>query len=98
MTLIKLLIELFGKGYLRKIMGTRANVAKPIRMDSNSPYKLYSDKAFEDPDLLFRIEKKLEEYGPYVLSNKNASEVKNFEMNARRLLIAKKKEQKHGSM
>tara|TARA_R100000655_G_scaffold4670_2_gene15006 strand:- start:600 stop:2024 length:1425 start_codon:yes stop_codon:yes gene_type:complete len=91
MTLIELLIQLFGKGYLRKIMGTRANVAKPIRMDANSPYKLYSDKAFKDPDLLFRIEKKLQEYGPYVLSNKNASEVKNFEMNARRLLIAKNK-------
>ncbi len=91
--MLKLLIELFGKGYIRKIMGTRANVTKPIKMDKNSPYKLYSDKAFNDPDLLFTIEKKLEEYGPYVLSNKNASEVANYEMNARRVLNARKQKE-----
>lgn len=91
MGLIQLLQQLFGKRYLSKIMGTRANVAKPIKMDKNSPYRIYSDKAFEDPDLLFKIEKKLEEYGPYVLSNRNATEVKNFEMNARRALAAKNK-------
>ena len=91
MSLIQLLQQLFGKKYLSKIMGTRANVAKPIKMDKNSPYRIYSDKAFEDPDLLFKIEKKLEEYGPYVLSNRNTQEVANFELNARRALAAKNK-------
>ena len=91
MKLLELLKQLFGKNYLNKIIGTRTNIAKPIKMDRNSPYKLYSDKAFNDSELLSLIEKKLQEYGPYVLSNKNASEVKNFEMNARRLLIAKNK-------
>ena len=91
MKLLELLKQLFGQNYLNKIIGTRTNIAKPIKMDRNSPYKLYSDKAFNDSELLSLIEKKLQEYGPYVLSNKNASEVKNFEMNARRLLIAKNK-------
>ena len=90
MKLLALLKELFGQGYLNKMIGTKTNIAKPIKMDKNSPYKLYSDKAFEDPDLLFKIEKKLEEYGPYVLSNKNSQEVANFEMNVRRALNAKK--------
>ena len=90
MKLLELLQELFGKSYLNKIIGTKTNISKPIRLDKNSPYKLYSDSAFENPEVLKFIEKKLEEYGPYVLSNKNASEVKNFEMNARRLLNAKK--------
>ena len=91
MKLLELLKQLFGQNYLNKIIGTRTNIAKPIKMDRNSPYKLYSDKAFNDPELLSLIEKKLQEYGPYVLSNKNASEVKNFEMNARRALTAKNK-------
>ena len=91
MKLLELLKQLFGQSYLNKIIGTRTNISKPIKMDRNSPYKLYSDKAFNDPDLLFKIEKKLEEYGPYVLSNKNTSEVSNFEMNARRALVAKNK-------
>ena len=91
MKLLELLKQLFGQNYLNKIIGTRTNIAKPIKMDRNSPYKLYSDKAFNDSELLSLIEKKLQEYGPYVLSNKNASEVKNFEMNARRALTAKNK-------
>jgi hypothetical protein len=89
MGLLQLLQELFGKNYLNKIIGTGTNVSKPIKLDKNSPFKLYSDKAFKDPEVLAFIEKKLAEYGPYVLSNKNMSEVKNFEMNARRLITAK---------
>ena len=58
-------------------------------MDKNSPFKLYSDSAFKNSDVLKFIEKKIAEYGPFALSNKNASEVKNFEMNARRLLNAR---------
>ena len=79
---------MFGKNYLNKIIGTRTNISKPIKLDKNSPFKLYSDKAFEDPKVLAFIEKKLSEYGPYALSNRNMTEVKNFEMNARRFLNA----------
>ena len=89
MGLLELLKSLFGKNYLNKVIGTGTNVSKPIKLDKNSPFKLYSDKAFNDPEVLAFIEKKLAEYGPYALSNKNMSEVKNFEMNARRLLNAK---------
>ena len=46
MKLLELLKQLFGQNYLNKIIGTRTNIAKPIKMDRNSPYKLYSDKAF----------------------------------------------------
>ena len=90
MELFKILQLLFGKSYLNKIIGTGTNVAKPIKMDKNSPFKLYSDSAFQNSDVLKFIEKKIAEYGPFALSNKNASEVKNFEMNARRLLDAKR--------
>jgi hypothetical protein len=90
MGLLELLKQLFGKNYLNKIIGTGTNVSKPIKLDKNSPFKLYSDKAFNDPEVLVFIEKKLAEYGPYALSNKNMSEIKNYEMNARRLLNAKK--------
>jgi hypothetical protein len=89
MGLLELLKQLFGKNYLNNIIGTGTNVSKPIKLDKNSPFKLYSDKAFNDPEVLAFIEKKLAEYGPYALSNKNMSEVKNFEMNARRALNAK---------
>jgi len=90
MELLKILQLLFGKNYLNKVIGTGTNVSKPIKLDKNSPFKLYSDSAFKDSKVLAFIEKKLAEYGPYALSNKNMSEVKNFEMNARRLLNAKK--------
>jgi len=89
MKLLELLKAMFGQKYLNNIIGTKTNIAKPIKMDRNSPFKIYSDKAFEDPDVLKFIEKKLAEYGPYALSNKNMSEVKNFEMNLRRALNKK---------
>ena len=89
MKLLELLQAMFGKSYLNKIIGTKTNISKPIKLDKNSPFKLYSDSAFENPEVLKFIEKKLSEYGPYALSNKNMTEVKNFEMNARRYLNAK---------
>ena len=90
--MLQLLQRLFGKSYLNKIMGTRANVAKPIRMDKDSPFKEYSDDAFNDPKALAYIEKKINEYGPYALSNKNPQEIANFEANAKRLLDAKNRQ------
>jgi hypothetical protein len=91
MKLLELLQAMFGKSYLNRIIGTKTNISKPIKLDKNSPFKVYSDSAFDNPDVLKFIEKKLAEYGPYALSNKNMSEVKNFEMNARRFLNAKNK-------
>ena len=92
MGLLQLLKALFGQKYLNKIIGTRTNVAKPIRMDKDSPFKEYSDSAFDDPKVLSYIEKKIDEYGPYALNNKNPQELANFESNAKRLLAAKNKQ------
>ena len=89
MKLLELLKAMFGQNYLNRIIGTGTKVSKPIKMDKNSPFKLYQDSAFEDPEVLKFIEKKLAEYGPYALSNKNMSEIKNFEMNLRRALNKK---------
>ena len=95
--MLELLVKLFGRAYVNRMIGTRTNVTKPIKLDKNSPFKLYSDSAFKDADVLKFIEKKLAEYGPYALSNRNASEVKNFEMNARRFLNAKEAKAKKES-
>ena len=57
MGLLELLKALFGQKYLNKIIGTRTNVVKPIKMDKNSPFKEYSDTAFDDPKVLSFIEK-----------------------------------------
>ena len=90
--MLQLLIKLFGRDYVNRAIGTRTNVSKPIQLDQNSPFKLYSDDAYDNPKARQLIEDKIAEYGPFALSNKNASEVANFEMNARRLLEAKNKE------
>ena len=90
--MLQLLKALFGQKYLNKIIGTRTNVAKPIQMDKSSPFKRYSNSAFDDPELLAEIEKKIDEYGPYALNNKNPQELANFEDNAKRLLAAKNKQ------
>ena len=90
--MLQLLIRLFGKDYVNRAIGTRTNVSKPIKLDQNSPFKLYSDDAYDNPKARQLIEDKIAEYGPFALSNKNASEVANFEMNARRLVEAKNKE------
>lgn len=90
--MLKLLTELFGKSYVQKMIGTRSNVTKPRKMDWASPYKVYSDEAFEDPKTIQFIEDKIAEYGPYAMSNKNADEIANFELNAKRLKQAKMKQ------
>lgn len=90
--MLKLLTELFGSNYVKSLIGTKSNITKPIRMDFNSPYKVYSDDAFENPKALAIIEEKIREYAPYAMSNKNASEVANFELNLGRLKNAKMKE------
>ena len=90
--MLQLLKALFGQKYLNKIIGTRTNVAKPIKMDKSSPFIQYTDEVFEDPKALDYIEKKINEYGPYALSNKNPQEIANFEANAKRLLQAKMKQ------
>jgi hypothetical protein len=90
--MLKLLTELFGNSYVQKMIGTRSNVTKPRKMDWASPYKVYSDEAFEDPKTIQFIEDKIAEYGPYAMSNKNADEIANFELNAKRLKQAKMKQ------
>ena len=90
--MMNILKALFGKDFFTKILGTRTNVAKPIKFDKDSPFKKYSDDAFKDPKVLDYIEKKIREYAPYALSNKNKGEVVNFELNAKRLLEAKNKQ------
>ena len=90
--MLQLLIRLFGKDFLNKTIGTATNVAKPIKFDANSPFKLYSDEAYNNPKALALIEEKIREYGPFALSNKNASEVANYKRNAERLIEAKNKQ------
>ena len=59
--MLKLLTELFGSNYVKSLIGTKSNITKPIRMDFNSPYKVYSDDAFENPKALAIIEEKIKE-------------------------------------
>ena len=92
MGLLQLLAKLFGKSYLNKIIGTRTNVVKPIKMDKSSPFRRYANSAYDDPEIVALIEKKIDEYGPYALNNKNPQELANFEDNAKRLLAAKNKQ------
>ncbi len=92
MGLLELLAKLFGKSYLNKIIGTRTNVVKPIKMDKSSPFRRYANSAYDDPEIVALIEKKIDEYGPYALNNKNPQELANFEDNAKRLLAAKNKQ------
>ena len=91
MKLLQLLRQMFGKDYLNSIIGTRTNISKPIKLDKNSPFKEYSDSAFDDPKVVAYIEEKLMEYGPYALSNKNPVEVANFTKNAERYIKARNK-------
>jgi len=92
MKLLELLRRMFGKDYLNSIIGTRTNISKPIKLDKNSPFKQYSDSAFDDPKVVAYIEEKLMEYGPYALSNKNPVEVANFTKNAERYIKARNKQ------
>ena len=54
-------------------------------------FKRYSNSAYDDPEIV-ELLKKIDEYGPYALNNKNPQELANFEDNAKRLLAAKNKQ------
>ena len=56
--MLEILVKLFGREYVNRMIGTRTNISKPIKFDKNSPFKLYSDSAFKDADVLKFIEKK----------------------------------------
>ena len=91
--ILEILQQLYGKGFLRRIMGTRTNVIKPKEFDINAPTKnTYSDSAFKDEKLIERVDEQIMEYAPYILSNRNAREQANFLENAKRLLKARKKQ------
>ncbi len=91
--ILEILQQLYGKGFLRKIIGTRTNVVKPKEFDINAPTKnTYSDSAFKDEKLIEKVDEQIMEYAPYILSNRNAREQANFLENAKRLLKARKKQ------
>ena len=91
--IIEILKQLYGKGFLQRIMGTRANVVKPKEFDINAPTKnTYSNDAFKDEKLIEKVDEQIMEYAPYILSNRNAREQANFLENAKRLLKARKKQ------
>jgi len=91
--ILEILQQLYGKGFLQRIMGTRANVVKPKEFDINAPTKnTYSNDAFKDEKLIEKVDEQIMEYAPYILSNRNAREQANFLENAKQLLKARKKQ------
>ena len=90
MELIKLLQALFGKKYLIKLLVQEQTYLNPSRWIRTVLLNCTQIQLLKNSDVVKFIEKKIAEYGPFALSNKNASEVKTFEMNARRLLNAKR--------
>ena len=49
MKILQVLQKLYGKEFVSKTIGTRANVVKPKELDTNAPTKnLYSKEAFRD--------------------------------------------------
>ena len=93
MKILQVLQKLYGKEFVSKTIGTRANVIKPKEFDTNAPTKnMYSDDAFRDPKLQSIIDSKISEYAPYIYSSKNTREQMNFLENAEKLLAQKKKD------
>ena len=93
MKILQVLQKLYGKDFVSKTIGTRANVIKPKEFDANAPTKnMYSDDAFRDPKLQSVIDSKISEYAPYIYSSKNTREQMNFLENAEKLLAQKKKD------
>ena len=79
MKILQVLQKLYGKDFVSKTIGTRANVIKPKEFDANAPTKnMYSDDAFRDPKLQSVIDSKISEYAPYIYSSKNTREQMNF--------------------
>ena len=93
MKILQVLQKLYGKDFVNKTIGTKANVVKPKEFDTNAPTKnIYSDEAFRDPKLQGVIDSKISEYAPFIYSSKNRREQMNFLENAEKLLEQKKKD------
>ena len=91
--ILEVLRKLYGKEFVSKTIGTRANVVKPKEFDTNAPTKnIYSKDAFRDAKLQGIVDEKIQEYAPFIFSNKNAREQMNFLENAEQLLKQKKKD------
>ena len=93
MKILQVLQKLYGKEFVSKTIGTRANVVKPKELDTNAPTKnLYSKEAFRDQKLQSIIDSKISEYAPYIYSSKNRREQMNYLENAEQLLAQKKRD------
>ena len=91
--ILEVLRKLYGSDFVSKTIGTRANVVKPKEFDTNAPTKnMYSSDAFRDPKLQGMIDEKIQEYAPFIFSNRNQREQMNFLENAEQLLKQKKKD------
>ena len=91
--ILEVLRKLYGSEFVSKTIGTRANVVKPKEFDTNAPTKnIYSKDAFKDPKLQGMVDEKIQEYAPFIFSNRNAREQMNFLENAEQLLKQKKKD------
>ena len=93
MKILQVLQKLYGKDFVSKTIGTKANVVKPKEFDTNAPTKnIYSDEAFRDPKLQSVVDAKISEYAPFIYSSKNRREQMNFLENAEKLLEQKKRD------
>ena len=93
MKILQVLQKLYGKEFVSKTIGTKANVVKPKEFDTNAPTKnIYSDEAFTNPKLQSVVDSKISEYAPYIYSSKNRREQMNYLENAEKLLEQKKKD------
>ena len=91
--ILEVLRKLYGSDFVSKTIGTRANVVKPKQFDSNAPTKnIYSKDAFRDSKLQGIVDEKIQEYAPFIFSNRNQRELMNFLENAEQLLKQKKKD------
>ena len=91
--ILSVLQKLYGKSFINKTIGTKSNVVKPKELDTNAPTKnMYSPDAFKDPKLQGMIDEKIQEYAPYIFSNKNQRELMNYLDNPENLLKQKKRD------
>ena len=90
--LLDLIRRAFGSRFVNQTIGTKTNIVKPGRFDTNAPTKaLYNPKAFENDQTYDIIESQLMEYAPFQLSNKNSREVANYQANLEMYLKARNK-------
>ena len=91
--ILSVLQKLYGKSFINKTIGTKTNVVKPKELDTNAPTKnMYSPDAFKDPKLQGMIDEKIQEYAPFIFSNRNQRELMNYLDNAENLLKQKKRD------